>query len=120
MLLPTYNPTQRRQHMGNLAEFQDAHEYGGSSRPKEEQEAKAHAAEQAKIPLDERVREDIDLVKQFKDEARENECQRWEAIANTQMEAAQTMERAAEEFGNHIANLEATLNKDRRSRREFS
>jgi len=79
----------------------------------DEMEAREEAARQAKKPIDERVREDIDLVKQFKDEARENECLRWEAIAEKQLEAAQTMERAIEEFGNHVGNLEGALRKAR-------
>lgn len=79
------------------------------------QEAREIAAEQAKKPLDERmsdVRNKEDVVTM----AREQEAMRWEAIAEKQLEAAQTMERATEEFGTHVANLEGALRKAREFR----
>lgn len=76
------------------------------------------AAEQARKPLDERVDlsgsvtpdpEETDLYKSD----RETECLRWEAIAEKQLEAAQTFERAVEEFSNEIRNFEGTAAKIR-------
>lgn len=78
------------------------------------QEVADHAAEQAKKPMDERVGfgEDNFHADPRKQE-RESECLRWEKIAEVQLEAAQTMERVVEEFGNHVANFEGAMRKGR-------
>ena len=45
---------------------------------------------------------------------------RYEAAADRNLEAAQTQERAVEEFGSQVQNLESAMADDRRRRREFS
>jgi hypothetical protein len=72
------------------------------------------AAEQARKPLDERVGADTfthDASKRLTEW--EKEAERWEQIANVQLEAAQTFERAVGEFGEQVANLEGALRKNR-------
>lgn len=81
-----------------------------------QEQAKDIAAEQAKKPIDERMNipesEDNFAADSRKTE-REDECLRWEKIAEVQLEAAQTMERVVEEFGNHVANFEGAMRKGR-------
>lgn len=45
---------------------------------------------------------------------------RMEAVAEKNLEAAQTHERAAEEFGTQVQNMEAVMAKDRQARRDYS